>query len=110
MAVGYVRVKLKVRPGFDLEPVRAVRAAWPDLALGVDANGSYRRDDLGGALRALDGCGLVEIEQPLPAGDLVGLAEACRRLDDPGVPRRVRRLGRPTSRRPWPSGPSTTST
>lgn len=83
VAVGYVRVKLKIRPGFDLEPVKAVRGAWPDLALGVDANGAYGRDDIDGALGALDGCGLVEIEQPLPAGDLTGLAEACRRLATP---------------------------
>lgn len=80
---GYVRVKLKIRPGFDVEPVRAVRAAWPAVALGVDANGAYGRDALSGPLRALDACGLVEIEQPLPAGDLVGLAEARRRLATP---------------------------
>ena len=80
---GYQRVKLKVRPGWDIEPVRAVRSAWPKLSLAVDANGSYRRTDLGGSLAALDGLGLLEIEQPLAAGDLVGLAEAARRLDTP---------------------------
>ncbi|HVL03047.1 MAG TPA: enolase C-terminal domain-like protein, partial [Acidimicrobiales bacterium] len=61
---GYQRVKLKIRPGWDLEPVRAVRSAWPDLALGVDANGSYERSELGGVLPTLDRLGLVEIEQP----------------------------------------------
>lgn len=83
LAAGYLRVKLKVRPGWDLEPVAAVRARWPELALGVDANGAYRRRDLDAALGVLDGLGLVEIEQPLPADDLVGLAEAARRLDTP---------------------------
>ncbi|MGH9183075.1 MAG: o-succinylbenzoate synthase [Acidimicrobiales bacterium] len=82
-ADGYRRVKLKVRPGWDVEPVVAVRSAWPDLPLSVDANGSYTVDDLGGALATLDGLGLVEIEQPLPARDLLGLAEAAARLDTP---------------------------
>jgi o-succinylbenzoate synthase len=85
VAAGYRRVKLKVRPGWDLEPVRAVRAAWPDLALGVDANGSYRRGDAGsgGPLRRFDDLDLVEVEQPLPADDLVGAAEVARRLATP---------------------------
>ncbi|MBW3610255.1 MAG: o-succinylbenzoate synthase [Actinobacteria bacterium] len=83
VADGYQRVKLKVRPGWDAEPVRAVRGAWPDLALGVDANGSYGRSDLDGPLAALDHLGLVEIEQPLAADDLVGLAETRRRLTTP---------------------------
>jgi len=74
VAAGYQRVKLKVRPGWDLEPVRAVRTTWPELALGVDANGSYRLADLDGALSALDALGLVELEQPLPASDLLGSA------------------------------------
>jgi O-succinylbenzoate synthase len=80
---GYRRVKLKVRPGWDVAPVRAVRRTWPELALAVDANGSYQRSDLDGPLAALDDLGLVEIEQPLPAEDLLGLAEAARRLATP---------------------------
>lgn len=83
VAVGYQRVKLKVRPGWDLEPVAAVRSTWPDLALGVDANGAYRRSDLDGALAGLDALGLMEIEQPLPAGDLVGSAQVARQLKTP---------------------------
>jgi O-succinylbenzoate synthase len=81
VAAGYRRVKLKVRPGWDVEPVRAVRSAWPDLPVGVDANGSYRAGDE--ALSALDGLGLVEIEQPLPAADLLGLASTAARLGTP---------------------------
>jgi O-succinylbenzoate synthase len=81
VAAGYRRVKLKVRPGWDVEPVRAVRSTWPDLPLGVDANGSYREGDVG--LARLDGLGLVEIEQPLPADDLVGSAAVARRLATP---------------------------
>ena len=81
VAAGYQRVKLKVRPGWDVEPVRAVRSTWPDLPVGVDANGSYREGDAG--LARLDGLGLVEIEQPLPADDLVGSAAVARRLATP---------------------------
>lgn len=83
VAEGYQRVKLKVRPGWDTEAVSAVRSAWPDVPLGVDANGSYDRGDLDGALGALDRLGLVEIEQPFASADLVGLAEASRRLATP---------------------------
>ena len=81
VAAGYPRVKLKVRPGWDVEPARAVRTTWPDVPVGVDANGSYRADDE--ALGRLDGLGLVEIEQPLPADDLVGTAAVVRRLATP---------------------------
>ena len=83
VAAGYRRVKLKVRPGRDVAPVRAVRAAWPDLALGVDANGSYGLADLEGSLRSLDGLGLVELEQPLAARDLLGSAAARAALATP---------------------------
>lgn len=82
-AAGYRRVKLKVRPGTDLEPVRAVRQTWPDLCLGVDANGSYTREHLEGSLADLDRLGLVEIEQPFAPRDLVTSAEAVARLDTP---------------------------
>jgi O-succinylbenzoate synthase len=81
VAAGYRRVKLKVRPGWDVEPVGAVRTNWPGLAVGVDANGSYREGDE--ALGALDALGLAEIEQPLPADDLVGSAAVARRLATP---------------------------
>lgn len=83
VSAGYRRVKLKVRPGWDVEPVRAVRATWPDLALGVDANGSYGPGDLDGPLRALDELGLVELEQPLPASDLLGSAAVRAALVTP---------------------------
>lgn len=83
VAAGYRRVKLKVRPGWDVEPVRAVRAAWPGLDLGVDANGSYGLTDLEGPLRVLDGLGLVELEQPLAASDLLGSAAVRAALATP---------------------------
>ncbi len=79
---GYLRVKLKVIPGWDLEPVRAVRERWPDVMLQVDANGSYTLADLS-RLRELDAFELVLIEQPLVEDDLAGHAELARRLRTP---------------------------
>lgn len=69
---GYPRVKLKIAPGWDVEPVRAVRAAFPDLDLHVDANGAYggSEDDLA-TLRGLDQFGLTMIEQPFGPRDLI---------------------------------------
>jgi O-succinylbenzoate synthase len=65
VAEGYRRLKLKIEPGADLDVVAAVRdEVGPDVALAVDANGSYGMDDVG-ALRALDDFGLQCIEQPL---------------------------------------------
>jgi O-succinylbenzoate synthase len=79
---GYTRVKLKIAPGADVEPVRAVRRAFPALALQVDANGSYRLDDAA-HLGLLDDLDLLLIEQPLSDDDLVGHAELARKLRTP---------------------------
>lgn len=63
-AQGYRRVKLKIQPGFDVEPVAAVREAFgSDLALQVDGNTAYRAKDLS-HLSKLDAFGLLLIEQP----------------------------------------------
>jgi O-succinylbenzoate synthase len=86
LAQGYKRVKLKIQPGWDVEPVTAVRTRVGEAAaLWVDGNGAYRvRDaDAGGALAALDCLGLQQIEQPLPDDDLLGSAEVARRLRTP---------------------------
>ena len=61
---GAAMVKLKIAPGHDLEALRAVRAAAPDLLLAADANGSYSDLD---QLRAVDALGLAFIEQPFSA-------------------------------------------
>ena len=81
---GYGRVKLKIAPGWDLEPVRAVRAAHPDLDLHVDANGAYpvtqEATDLMGRL---DAYGLTMIEQPFAPRELVAHAQLQARLETP---------------------------
>jgi len=81
-ATGYRRVKLKIHPGWDVEPVLAVRAHFPDLALQVDANGSYQVGDAD-RLAALDPAGLLCLEQPLAADDLVGHAAWARKMRTP---------------------------
>jgi O-succinylbenzoate synthase len=82
LAEGYQRIKLKVEPGWDVEPVSAVRhRIGPDAALQVDANGSYAADP--SALKALDDFGLVMIEQPLADDDLLGHAALAQQLHTP---------------------------
>jgi O-succinylbenzoate synthase len=79
---GYPRVKLKIAPDWDVEPVRAVRSAYPDLDLHVDANGIYTADDLDHLLQ-LDEFGLTMIEQPFAPRDLLTHAELQRRIGTP---------------------------
>ncbi|HEY4571943.1 MAG TPA: o-succinylbenzoate synthase [Kribbella sp.] len=81
-AAGYPRVKLKIAPGWDVQPVRAVRTAYPKLDLHVDANGSYTADHLT-QLRALDEFGLTMIEQPFAPRDLLAHARLQRELVTP---------------------------
>ena len=86
VAEGYKRIKLKIEPGLDVEPVAAVREALGDgVLLQVDANAAYRAgatEDVD-ALSALDELGLLLIEQPLPARDLRGHAALAARLRTP---------------------------
>jgi O-succinylbenzoate synthase len=79
---GYVRIKLKIQPGWDVEPVRAVRSAWPTVPLQVDANQAYTRAD-GDVLAQLDPFDLLLIEQPLAEEDVVGHAELRRHMATP---------------------------
>lgn len=80
---GYRRIKLKIRPGWDLEPVAAVRRAFGDeLMLQVDANQAYCSADTP-ALRAMDEFGLLLLEQPFPADELVTHARLAERITTP---------------------------
>ena len=79
---GYKRVKLKIEPGRDLEYVTAVRRAFPNLELHVDANGAYSVDDAE-HLRGFDELGLSFLEQPLDADDLEGHAALAAQLRTP---------------------------
>ncbi len=80
---GYRKVKMKIEPGRDVEPVRRVREAIGlDVALSVDANGAYRLED-SEHLARLDAFGLTMLEQPLPARDFAALGELQKRLATP---------------------------
>ena len=96
VADGAARLRVKIEPGWDVEPVAALRAAHPDLVLQADANGSYRMEDAE-AVGRLAGFDVLCLEQPLPPADLVAQAEFARRVPVPicldeslSSPRRVR--------------------
>lgn len=80
---GYQRVKLKIEPGNDIEPVRIVRTEFgKDLLLQVDTNCAYTLNDAS-HLAQLDQFNLLLIEQPLNENDLVGHAELAKRIHTP---------------------------
>jgi len=79
---GYGRVKLKIKPGWDVDVVRAVRERWPDLPVQVDANSAYTLDDAP-VLRELDQFNLLLIEQPLHHDDIVDHAKLQAQLRTP---------------------------
>lgn len=80
LAAGYQRIKLKIEPGWDHEPVGAVRGQWPDIRLQTDANQAYQRSDAE-HLAGMDEFDLLLHEQPLEEDDWYGhvlLSEVCR--------------------------------
>ena len=79
---GYSRIKIKIKPGWDVDVVRQVRARFPGVPVMVDANSAYTLADAE-RLAALDDYDLLMIEQPLPYDDLVDHAELQRRLRTP---------------------------
>jgi O-succinylbenzoate synthase len=66
---GYQRIKIKIKPEWDVRVCAAVRDKFPDIPLQVDANGAYSIKDKE-TLKKLDNFGLLMIEQPFPAYDL----------------------------------------
>lgn len=80
---GYARIKLKIEPGWDIDPVRAVRERFgDDILLQVDANTAYTLGDAS-QLAKLDSFGLLLIEQPLEEEDLLGHAQLATRIRTP---------------------------
>ncbi len=82
LSEGYLRIKLKIKPGWDLAPVQAVRERFSDILLSVDANAAYRFADLP-TLKELDRFGLLMIEQPLGFDDLLEHARLSQELATP---------------------------
>ncbi|TNC29167.1 o-succinylbenzoate synthase [Amycolatopsis alkalitolerans] len=79
---GYRRIKLKIEPGWDVEPVRAVRERFGDILLQVDANTAYTPADAR-LLARLDPFDLLLLEQPLPEEDVLGHAELAKLVRTP---------------------------
>ncbi|HEY71470.1 MAG TPA: o-succinylbenzoate synthase [Anaerolineae bacterium] len=79
---GYQRVKLKIKPGRDLEDLQAARRAFPDLKLQVDANSAYSLEDRDVFMR-MDPLGLLLIEQPLAEDDLIDHAVLQKAVKTP---------------------------
>jgi o-succinylbenzoate synthase len=79
---GYQRIKIKIKPGKDLEPVQRLRQDFPTIKLMVDANSAYRMKDWP-LLKQLDAFYLMMIEQPLGWDDIYSHAELQRKLTTP---------------------------
>jgi O-succinylbenzoate synthase len=82
LAEGYRRIKIKIKPGWDVEACAAVRGRFPSLVLQVDANGAYTIADKD-RLKELDAFGLLMIEQPFAPYDLWDHARLQKELRTP---------------------------
>ena len=83
---GYRRVKLKIKPGFDVEPVETVRNhVGSEVELQVDGNAAYRAEEIDHrrALLAMDPLGLALIEQPFPEEQLLAHALLAEQIETP---------------------------
>jgi O-succinylbenzoate synthase len=69
VAAGYRRIKVKVKPGWDVSVLERIRSRWPDILLSCDANSAYRLDQVE-HLRKFDQFNLLMIEQPLWNDDI----------------------------------------
>jgi O-succinylbenzoate synthase len=82
LAAGYQRIKIKIKPGWDVEAVERVRSRFGDIPLMVDANGAYTLAD-GAHLARLDDYDLMMIEQPLEYDDICDHARLQERIRTP---------------------------
>lgn len=80
---GYRKIKLKIKPGRDVEALRAVRERFPDAPVMADANSAYRLPDDLSRLREMDDFDLMMIEQPLSHEDLMDHAELQQAIETP---------------------------
>ena len=79
---GYERIKIKIKPGWDLEVCQAIREKYPSLLLQADANGAYTIDQAE-HLRKLDAFNLLMVEQPFPPYDLWDHSQLQRKMTTP---------------------------
>jgi o-succinylbenzoate synthase len=79
---GYRRIKIKIKPGWDVDIIREVRRRFPDVPLMADANSAYSLQDID-RLKALDEFQLMMIEQPLASDDIIDHAALQRHINTP---------------------------
>jgi len=79
---GYRRIKIKIKPGWDVEVVRQVRAAFPGILLMVDANSAYTLADVE-LFRKMDTYNVMMFEQPLHYEDMLDHAELQKQIETP---------------------------
>ncbi len=79
---GYKRIKVKIKPGFDVEVLKEVRKQFPQTAIMADANSAYTLDDVD-HLKQLDDLNLTMIEQPLAHDDIIDHATLQKQLQTP---------------------------
>jgi O-succinylbenzoate synthase len=79
LAASYRRIKVKVKPGWDINVLERIRSRWPDIVLSCDANSAYRLDEVE-HLRKFDRFNLLMIEQPLWNDDIYYHARLQREL------------------------------
>jgi o-succinylbenzoate synthase len=82
LAAGYQRIKIKIKPGKDLDQVKRLRQDFPKIKLMVDANSAYRLEDWS-LLKQLDSFYLMMIEQPLGWDDLFAHVQLQKKLETP---------------------------
>ncbi|WP_042354194.1 o-succinylbenzoate synthase [Bacillus rubiinfantis] len=79
---GYRRIKVKIKPGWDVDVIREIRRSFPSIQLMADANSAYRLSDIE-LLKQLDEFDLMMIEQPLASDDIVDHALVQKQLATP---------------------------
>lgn len=79
LGAGYRRIKVKVKPGWDINVLERIRSRWPEILLSCDANSAYRLDDIE-HLRQFDKFNLLMIEQPLWNDDIYYHAQLQRQI------------------------------
>jgi O-succinylbenzoate synthase len=82
LAAGYQRIKMKIKPGKDVDVIRAVRQRFPDTLLMADANSAYTLEDTP-RLKCLDEFNLMMIEQPLAHDEIIDHAKLQAQLKTP---------------------------
>jgi len=79
---GYKRIKVKIKPGWDIDVMRTLREKFPNVAIMADANSAYRLEDAD-LLKQLDEFNLTMVEQPLASDDIIDHATLQKQMSTP---------------------------